>query len=396
MTDDSATGGWLRLGEVVLFSALLALGLFRAVQRGASVWAVVLTVAIAAVFFTGSIFHRRLPDALRVVWLGTLLALQVGLVAVSAEFLWMAFPLWMLAGRAVPLPAGLLATATSLAALITVLRMAGVTDSATVLGPIVGAAVAVGLARAALRLERDAAEQRRLLGEVLAAQSEASELADSLARQQHEAGVLAERARLAHDIHDTLAQGFSSVLLLARAALREPEPGQARSFLEQIEATATDNLSEARRVVYAIAPAAGTLAATLARLGDEASLATGARIEVEVEPGLDSLPTPVEVAILRVVQGALANIRQHSQAQRVRIGLARAGGEVRLDVVDDGVGFDPAGLSPTPTLEGGYGLRAMRERVTRLGGGLDIESEPGGGTAICLHLPIGVVDDARE
>nr|WP_269778995.1 sensor histidine kinase [Propioniciclava soli] len=261
--------------------------------------------------------------------------------------------------------------------------MAGNDAPAAVLGPVIGALVALGIARGVLRFEHEAAEHRRLVGEVLVAQ-------EATAAAQREAGVQAERARLAHDIHDTLAQGFSSVILLARAAGREPDAARTAALIERIEATASQNLADARRVVYALAPeetSAGGLAAPLRRLAGEAADAVGATASVTIDPDLPRLGTATEVALLRVAQGALANVRAHARPGRVAVELSRSGETVRLDVVDDGVGFDPTRLGAA-TLEGGYGLRALRERLVELGGGLAIESEPGGGTAVSAHLPL--------
>ena len=83
----------------------------------------------------------------------------------------------------------------------------------------------------------------------------------------------------------------------------------------------------------------------------------------------------------------VANVRRHAGASHVRVTLARADDQVRLDIVDDGVGFDPTAVAAEPTLAGGYGLRALRERLTAIGGGLAIESEPGQGTAVSVTVP---------
>ena len=114
----------------------------------------------------------------------------------------------------------------------------------------------------------------------------------------------------------------------------------------------------------------------------------GAEVLVDVDPEPGTLPMPVEVTLLRAAQSALANVRQHSKATHVQVTLARSDDEIRLDV-DDGVGFDTQAVPALPTLDGGYGLRAMRERLAELGGGLDVESEPGGGTALSVHIPVG-------
>lgn len=374
---------WLRLGQAVLFVGLLVLASALAAARGAGGHVLVVAAAVLVVFAVGLALQARLGSAGRIAWVACVFAGVAWLILHSPEFLWVAFPLWLLVGAVLPLLAALLLTAVTLAAIVTALSVVGNDAPGALLGPLIGALVALGVARGVLRFEHEAAEHRRLIGEVLLAQ-------EATAAAQREAGVQAERARLAHDIHDTLAQGFSSVVLLARAAQREPDAARAARLVAEIEATAATNLADARRVVYDLAPAetaAGGLAEPLRRLVDEVAAATGAAASVTVDPDLPRLGTTSEVALLRVAQGTLANVRRHARPSRLAVELARAGDLVRLDVVDDGAGFDPAAVRP-PTLEGGYGLRALRERLVELGGGLAVESEPGGGTAVSAWLPL--------
>lgn len=372
---------WLRLGQVVMFVALLVVATALAAADGAGWLVFALAAAMLVAFLVGMAAAERMGQIARLVWVGALFLGNVALMFLDDSFLWVAFPLWTLAGAALPLAAALLLTAVTIAVIVTVLSMTGGETFGAVLGPMAGACIAVGLSRGVLMFEHEASEHRRLLREVLLAQ-------DETARLQREAGVMAERTRLAHDIHDTLAQGFSSLVLLARAARRDP--AQADGLLAKIEETAAENLAESRRVVYALASedvGAGGLAGPLRRLTLETAGAIGAEATFTVDPDLPELATTIEVALLRSAQGTLANVRQHSGATRVAVELARSGDRVILDIVDDGVGFDPA-RQPRPTMEGGYGLRALRERLADLGGGLAVESEPGGGTAVSVHLPI--------
>jgi len=388
-SSSSVAAGLLRIGQSVLFGVLLLIGVVRGVaDRG---WSVGLAgAAIAALFVTGLVTHRSLGPKGRAVWVVTLLVATVALMWVSPDFVWLAFPAWMWLAQVVSLPLALTLTATSVALAIAALNQHGQYSSAAVLGPIIGALVAVGLARGALRLEHEGQEHQRLLARVLQAQAEADALSEELVRAQRESAVNAERSRLAHDIHDTLAQGFSSILLLARAAARETDPERAQDLLTQIRAAATENLAESRRVVYALAPddlTTGGLAAPLTRMTTELGTHLNADVTLDLDPNLPRLHTATEVAILRAAQGALANVRRHAGASHVRVTLARADDQVRLDIVDDGVGFDPTAVAAEPTLAGGYGLRALRERLTAIGGGLAIESEPGQGTAISVTVP---------
>lgn len=381
----------LRVGQGVLFLGLLLIGLARGVLADGG-WPLVASAgSVALLFGAGLLTHRQIGAAGRGAWAVALLVGAVALMQVWPDFVWLAFPVWMWVAQLLPLPAALTLTGVSVTAVIVRFQQQDQSSPAAVLGPIVGALVAVGLSRGALRLQREGEEHLRLLARVLASQAEAAALSDELVRAQREAGVLAERTRLSHDLHDTVAQGFSSILLLARAAAREADPGSVQDLIAQIQAAASENLAESRRVVYALAPEdleAGGLTAPLGRLTSELAAQLGADVVLDVDPELPRLDTACEVALLRAAQGALANVRRHSAARQVSVSVARVDGLVRLDVVDDGVGFDPASLADSePTLEGGYGLKALRDRLVPLGGGLAVESEPGHGTAVSVTIP---------
>jgi signal transduction histidine kinase len=212
-----------------------------------------------------------------------------------------------------------------------------------------------------------------------------------LAASNHAAGVLAERERVAQEIHDTLAQGFTSVVMLAQTAQAQIDVGQdaqARERLAQIERVARENLAEARALVAAFGPAAladSTLAEALERLAERFGAETGVRVEVSLSDVGDA-GRDTEVVLLRAAQEALANVRKHAGARRVLLRLVRSGGEVALEVLDDGQGLAPG------TAEG-VGLRGMRDRVTAGGGTLDVAGEPGRGTRVRLAMPLGARDE---
>lgn len=201
--------------------------------------------------------------------------------------------------------------------------------------------------------------------------------------------MIAERTRISRDIHDTIAQSFSSILLLARGG--HPDPGPA---LDRIEGAAAVGLAQARRVVTSLAPPdldTDGLTSAVGRLLDELADQTDVVTELRTESDLPELSPPVQIALLRTVQGALANVRQHSAARHVVVTLDRTEDDIRLDIVDDGQGFDPtdwAHTTPSSYAHGGYGLRSTRARLRELGGGLDIESRPGAGTALSAHVPL--------
>jgi len=213
-----------------------------------------------------------------------------------------------------------------------------------------------------------------------------------LAAAQHEAGRLAERQRLAADIHDTLAQGFTSVLMLIQAAQADLDTSQQRvaRHLDLAARTARENLAEARTLVADLAPAqldGSTLPDALRRLSKEPGLA-GPRGTTPVPPvdfGVSGAPRPLpiatEVVLLRVCQEALANVRKHAGAHSATVCLGYEPDAIRLEVSDDGAGFDPARVN------GGYGLRGMRTRVAEAGGTLTVRSAPGAGTHVSATVP---------
>jgi len=199
---------------------------------------------------------------------------------------------------------------------------------------------------------------------------------------QHEAGRMAERQRLATDIHDTLAQGFTSILMLIQAAQADLDGSHPRAgrHLDLAARTARENLAEARVLVEDLAPAqldGGTLPDALRRL----SRAPG----VDASFGLSGAPRPLpmatEVVLLRVCQEALANVRKHADARSAAVRLDYDPDAIRLEVSDDGAGFDPARVN------GGYGLRGMRTRVAEAGGTLTVRSAPGAGTHVSAMVP---------
>jgi signal transduction histidine kinase len=230
-------------------------------------------------------------------------------------------------------------------------------------------------------------ERRELIEELESTREE-------LAARQRRAGVLEERGRLAREIHDTLAQGFISIVAHLEAAEGALPSGsdQARRHLRQARRTARENLVEARHLVAALRPEileGSSLSGALGRLARRWSEETGIPATLSVTGDEHALPQESQVALFRATQEALSNARRHARAGRVEITLSYMEDLVALDVQDDGEGFDPRGASPG----GSFGLRAMRERVEALGGSLLIESEPGVGCTLVVELPLLVGDD---
>ena len=229
------------------------------------------------------------------------------------------------------------------------------------------------------------AERQALLEQLAATRAE-------LAVAEREAGTLEERARISREIHDTLAQGFASVVthLEAADATLTTDQERARQHVRAAAGVARASLDEARSLVWELrspALADGGLLAALERAGATAAAEGGGpAIEIAVSGAPRPLHPDVEVTILRAAQEALANARRHAGARRATVTLTYFDDEVSLDVVDDGRGFDPGSIG-APGPAGGHGLPGMRERAERLGGHLEVESAPGEGTTVALALP---------
>lgn len=214
-----------------------------------------------------------------------------------------------------------------------------------------------------------------------------------LAAAEHQAGVLEERQRLAREIHDTLAQGFISIVLHLEAAegTLPPHLSTAQRHVDQARRTARDSLAEARRLVWALQPEhleRASLAQALTRITARWTEESGIPSQAAVTGQPRSLLPEVEVTLLRAAQEALANIRKHAQATHATLTLSYMEDVVMLDVLDDGVGFDAEqDAPPDDERTGGFGLRAMRARVTQLGGTLLIESTSGEGTTLAISMP---------
>jgi len=206
-----------------------------------------------------------------------------------------------------------------------------------------------------------------------------------LAEVSRQAGIMAERQRLAGEIHDTLAQGFSSILMLIQAAETQLDlsPATARRQLGLCAQTARENLAEARSLVGGLPSQlqAGTLEDALGRITERTSAELGLQASFATDGTSRLLPAATEVVLLRTGQEALANVRKHAAAHSVAVRLCYASDRVRLEVTDDGSGFDPS------LVNGGYGLRGMRARVDEAGGTIAVRSAPAEGTCVQVEVP---------
>ena len=214
-----------------------------------------------------------------------------------------------------------------------------------------------------------------------------------LAKEERRSGMLEERGRLAREIHDTLAQGFISIVTHLEAAEEELPPGTkpVEHHMERAKRAARDNLVEARRLVAALRPEileSSSLPEALERISARWTEETGISANLEKNGDYEHLTQELQVTLLRVTQEALSNVRKHADARRVTLTLSYLEDLVVLDVQDDGVGFSLS--TATNGSDGGFGLQAMRERVEQLGGQLLVESAPGEGTTLVVHVPLEV------
>jgi signal transduction histidine kinase len=238
------------------------------------------------------------------------------------------------------------------------------------------------LAQANQRLEEMMAENTGLQAQLLT--------------QAREAGAGDERQRMAREIHDTLAQGLTGIITQLEAAQQTTHEDERERRIDNSKRLARDSLAEARRSVQALRPQAledSRLPDALAEEVARWTATSGVPAEVAATGDPRALHPEVEVTLLRVAQEALANVAKHAAAAHAWVTLSYMEDVVTLDVRDDGSGFAPLGESSAGgggtggTAGGGFGLIAMRQRVNRLAGQLEIESEPGAGTAVSASLP---------
>lgn len=238
------------------------------------------------------------------------------------------------------------------------------------------------------RIISQSAERSELITELRHSRAEVTRLSE-------EAGAMAEREHLAREIHDTLAQGFTSIVTLANAVEVEiaADPDAARRHVAMMRETASENLAEARALVAARGPAAldatsleEALSRATHRLGDELGLSARFTTTGEGVPP----PAAVQVGLLRAAQEALANVRKHAAAGNVTVTLGYEPGQVTLGVVDDGCGFD-SGTHPP-----GQGLENLTSRAERTGGSCAVRSRPGAGTEVRMAVPTTDEPEGRQ
>lgn len=378
----------LRAGLHMLFVALTVLVIVRAViaPTQASIAAICLAVILLGTYAVGTLIawaprSRRVAGA---VWLGVITLEWIALLWLTPEAAYLVFPLFFLylhlLGRLWGSAAIVVATAIAICAL----GIHGGWTAGGVVGPIVGAGVALLIGLGYEALAREAQQREALMQELLATRGQ-------LAATERESGVLAERARLAREIHDTVAQGLSSIQMLLHAAERADPDGAGVEHVVLARETAASALADARHFIRELTPPdldGRGLGGALRRLASTQWAAQGLPVEVRVSDAVD-LPMHVQTALLRIAQGAIANVIQHADADSATITLTVGGDRLQFTIADDGRGFDPAQSPGAPTgRSDSFGLRAIRERVDQLGGTLAVTSAPGEGTALTIDLTL--------
>jgi PAS domain S-box-containing protein len=208
-----------------------------------------------------------------------------------------------------------------------------------------------------------------------------------------------EKRWLAYELHDSLiqmavvTQRYIQTFADTHPPGSKVKPGELDRALELVRQT----VQEARRVVKGLRPT--TLddfgLATAVRQRVEELRNEGWGIEYEETLGKERLPTEVEITLFRVAQEALNNVQKHAQTTAVSVALTQRGRKVRLEVMDEGLGFDPSAVLAEQGPVERIGLSSMRERIALLGGELEIRSKPGAGTSVVAEVPLPVTFEGR-
>lgn len=378
----------LRTGLHVLFFALTGVVIARAVldPSDASVAAIVLALVVGGTYASGLLLTRlsRPRRLMPLIWVALLSAEWLGLLWLSADAAYLVFPLFFLFLHLLGRWAGSAAILASTIVAVYALGLHGGWSVGGVVGPFVGAGVALLIGLGYQALAREAQQREELVSELLATRGQ-------LAAQEHESGVLAERARLAREIHDTLAQGLSSIQMLLHAAERADDTRPGIEHIRLARETAAANLVEARRFIRELTPPQlddQTLGGALRRLARTQWATQGLDVQVRVSDTL-VLPMHLQTALLRITQGAIANVLQHAHATTATVTISIEGDRLRFTVEDDGEGFDAELPEPgTAEKSDSFGLRATAERVQQLGGRLEIDAASGRGTTLTVDLPL--------
>lgn len=376
---------WLHVAMVLLSVASVVRYLTGHGLTGRGPFVLAGATVLLAIYAAPAVWPKTRSAALTYGWCGFLIGGWAVLVVLAPSFSWVAVPLAFVALRFLPFTWAWIAIVAMLTTVVVAWSMMqDRLDPTVVAGPLAVATLAVIAYRA---LERESTARRDLLHELQDAQAD-------LAEAQHNAGALAERARLSREIHDSVAQALSSINLLLQAAEHRwvTENTAARDYVRQASLTARNGLDEVRQVVNDLASdeltsdgAGLALSAALARTCDQASLDSTVTTEVHIHGDPTPLPADTATALVRTARGALANVVEHSGATQATVSLTYQPDSVRLDIRDNGRGFDRRKINNTNGR--GRGLEGIASRARLFGGHLTVESSPGEGTAVAMSIP---------
>ncbi|MGX1548301.1 sensor histidine kinase [Streptomyces adustus] len=367
-------------------------------------WSLALFLVFGVLHLSGPIWapapwHGERPSTRHLIRLGMLLAVWLVLLALEPSATWCTMPLLFTGVHRLPVPLALpLASGLTLLVIVSELRVAsGLFNPNLVIAPV---ALGTVVTAVLLHSRRLADRQRLLIDDLVRARGE-------LAANERRTGALEERQRLSAEIHDILAQSLSSQQMLLQAAERQWHiaPDTAHEHVRGAAASAGRALAEVRRFVRDLAPldldgntlvhAMRALAEQPAMPGTDGEPASGPAVEFRLDGTPGNLPEAVETALLRVSQGALANVREHSGATRAVITLTCSKDSVCVDIADNGRGFEPGRIPHRREARTrGHGLPLMESRARRAGGTLRVESAHGEGTVVTMSVALGAHDGA--
>lgn len=379
----------MRNGVHILTATILVVAILMSVRMDLSlaVLNLVLLSLFAGLYFVGSYYLERMTGVWKLAWLIALTVVWIADILVASAGIYLLFVLFFLYLRVLGMVWGSISVIFGTAVSVGIQIPQGLTFGG-VMGPVVSALVTVAIFYAFTRLHEINTERTALIRELM-------ETREQLAETERAAGVAGERQRIAHEIHDTLAQGLSSIQMLLHAANRDLDGDinvdKARERIGLARQTAADNLQEARAMIAALQPAAlsqTSLVGALDRMAQGFAAAADLNIEVEADGEVTQLPMKLEAVLLRIAQGAVGNVAKHAQATRARITVSYSDDAVRVDIVDNGVGFDVKAVESRPAGLGHIGLSAMKRRAEEVSGEVVIESSPGNGTAVSVSVPL--------
>ncbi len=379
----------MRNGVHILTATILVVAILMSVRMDLSlaVLNLVLLSLFAGLYFVGSYYLERMTGIWKLAWLIALTVVWIADILVASAGIYLLFVLFFLYLRVLGMVWGSISVIFGTAVSVGIQIPQGLTFGG-VMGPVVSALVTVAIFYAFTRLHEINIERTALIRELM-------ETRQQLAETERAAGVAGERQRIAHEIHDTLAQGLSSIQMLLHAANRDLDGDinvvKARERIGLARQTAADNLQEARAMIAALQPAAlsqTSLVGALDRMAQGFAAAADLNIEVEADGEVTQLPMKFEAVLLRIAQGAVGNVAKHAQATRARITVSYSDDAVRVDIVDNGVGFDVKAVESRPAGLGHIGLAAMKRRAEEVSGEVVIESSPGNGTAVSVSVPL--------